>query len=127
MSDRPQVEQTKQKAEVVAREPQFMKGNDGAQTAPLCGLRARDFEAAVFDLDGVVTRTARLHAAAWKQLFDEYLRQVEAASGEPFRPFDADSDYRRYVDGKPRYEGVSGFLESRGIRLPYGRPNVSLR
>ena len=92
------------------------------QTDPAHALRARDFEAAVFDLDGVVTRTARVHAAAWKELFDAYLEQVSAGSGEPFRPFDADEDYRLYVDGKPRYEGVRSFLESRGIRLPYGDP-----
>jgi alpha,alpha-trehalase len=79
-------------------------------------------DAAVFDLDGVVTFTARVHAAAWKELFDSYLRSREQRLGEPFRPFDADSDYRAYVDGRPRYEGVRVFLESRGIHLPYGTP-----
>ena len=63
-------------------------------------------DAAVFDLDGVVTFTAKVHAAAWKQLFDEYLRGREQRFGEPFRPFDADADYRAYVDGKPRYDRV---------------------
>ncbi len=85
-------------------------------------LRIEDFDAAVFDLDGVVTRTARVHAASWKHLFDEYLRQHAERSEEPFRPFDVESDYRHYVDGKPRYEGVASFLESRGITLPYGDP-----
>jgi trehalose 6-phosphate phosphatase len=78
------------------------------------------FPAAIFDLDGVVTRTARLHAAAWKRLFDEYLRARSERTGEPFVPFDAHGDYLSYVDGKPRYEGVKDFLEARGITLPFG-------
>jgi trehalose 6-phosphate phosphatase len=82
-------------------------------------------EAAVFDLDGVVTFTARVHAAAWKELFDEYLRSREQRFGEPFRPFDADTDYRAFVDGRPRYEGVRIFLESRDIYIPYGSPSDS--
>jgi alpha,alpha-trehalase len=79
-------------------------------------------EAVIFDLDGVVTRTAEVHAEAWKQLFDGYLAARARRSGEPFRPFDRSSDYRRFVDGKPRYEGVASFLESRGIELPFGSP-----
>lgn len=79
-------------------------------------------EAAVFDLDGVVTFTARVHAAAWKELFDGYMRERSERTGEPFRPFDAGRDYREYVDGKPRYDGVRSFLESRGIHLPEGTP-----
>jgi beta-phosphoglucomutase family hydrolase len=67
--------------------------------------------ALLFDLDGVLTQTAKVHSAAWKKMFDEYLRERE---GEDFRPFD-DRDYERYVDGKPRYDGVRSFLESRGI------------
>lgn len=82
----------------------------------------RTIDAVIFDLDGVVTRTARLHAAAWKRLFDDYLAQRAAQRGKPFQPFDADEDYRRFVDGKPRYEGVRSFLKSRGIALPYGDP-----
>ena len=78
------------------------------------------FDAVLFDLDGVVTRTADVHAAAWKTLFDEVLRR--RAGGDAFVPFDASDDYRRYVDGKPRYDGVRSFLASRGIELPYGRP-----
>jgi alpha,alpha-trehalase len=79
-------------------------------------------EAVIFDLDGVVTRTAELHAQAWKQLFDEYLEARARRLGEPFRPFDPASDYRRFVDGRPRYEGVVSFLRSRGIELPFGSP-----
>lgn len=82
----------------------------------------RLFDAAIFDLDGVVTQTAHVHAAAWKRLFDEYLHTRSQEMEGEFRPFDADEDYRRYVDGKPRYEGVKSFLESRNIRLPYGDP-----
>jgi len=81
------------------------------------------FDAAVFDLDGVITKTASIHAAAWKELFDDYLRARAERSGEPFRPFDAEQDYLRYVDGKPRSEGVKSFLESRGIDLPFGHPD----
>ena len=80
-------------------------------------------DAVIFDMDGVVTDTARTHAAAWKHLFDEYLRERADRSGEPFHPFDADADYLRYVDGKPRYDGVESFLKSRGISLPYGGPD----
>ena len=74
------------------------------------------FDAVVFDLDGVITRTARVHAAAWKALFDEY----REASGGRWEPFDTDTDYPRHVDGKPRLDGVRGFLESRGLDLPEG-------
>jgi alpha,alpha-trehalase len=77
-------------------------------------------DAVVFDLDGVITFTARVHFAAWKEMFDEFLR--EHASGE--RKFD-ENDYRAYVDGKPRYDGVLSFLQSRKIQLPYGDPSDS--
>lgn len=80
--------------------------------------------AAVFDLDGVVTFTARVHATAWKELFDTYLRSLEARYGRPFRGFESD-DYRLYVDGRPRYDGVQTFLRSRGISLPYGTSSDS--
>ena len=80
-------------------------------------------EAMVFDLDGVITFTARVHAAAWKQLFDEYLKRRSEQLGEAFRPFDIEHDYLTYVDGKPRYEGVASFLASRGITMPYGNPS----
>ncbi len=77
----------------------------------------------IFDMDGVVTKTASVHAAAWKRLFDDYLRERAAHDGKPFQPFDADAEYRHYVDGKPRYDGVTSFLESRGISLPFGDPD----
>jgi beta-phosphoglucomutase family hydrolase len=78
-------------------------------------------DAVVFDTDGVLTDTASVHAAAWKRLFDEYLRQRAARLGEPFRPFEQ-RDYLLHVDGKPRYDGVAAFLASRGITLPWGDP-----
>jgi beta-phosphoglucomutase family hydrolase len=76
--------------------------------------------ACLFDLDGVLTKTATVHAAAWKQMFDDYLRQRAQRTGEPFVAFDSDSDYGEYVDGKPRYDGVRSFLASREIELPEG-------
>jgi beta-phosphoglucomutase family hydrolase len=76
--------------------------------------------ACLFDLDGVLTQTATVHAEAWKQMFDGYLRQRAARIDEEFVPFDAVSDYAEYVDGKPRYDGVRSFLASRGIELPEG-------
>jgi len=79
------------------------------------------FEAAVFDLDGVLTETAAVHAQAWKQLFDEVLASEAAASGKVFQPFDANSDYLAYVDGRPRGDGVRTFLAARGITLPEGQ------
>jgi HAD superfamily hydrolase (TIGR01509 family) len=89
-------------------------------TGALVTLSPRDFDAALFDLDGVLTPTASVHAAAWKRLFDDALRELAAARGERFVPFDIDTDYRRYVDGRPRYDGVRAFLESRHIDLPEG-------
>jgi beta-phosphoglucomutase family hydrolase len=79
-----------------------------------------DVTACLFDLDGVLTQTAKVHAAAWKQTFDEYLRQRAEQRGEKFVPFDKVADYDEYVDGKPRYDGVRSFLKSRGIELPEG-------
>lgn len=81
------------------------------------------FRAFLFDMDGVVTRTARVHAAAWKRMFDEYLSQRAKATGKPFVPFNSRTDYQRYVDGKPRQEGAESFLRSRGIDLPMGSLN----
>src|SRR5919204_4107430 len=78
--------------------------------------------AVVFDTDGVLTDTASVHAAAWKRLFDRYLRERSERLGLPFRPFEHD-DYLRFVDGKPRYDGVASFLASRGIALPEGTPD----
>lgn len=80
----------------------------------------QDFEATIFDLDGVVTDSAKVHAAAWKRLFDAYLDHRKANGMEPFAPFDIDTDYRLYVDGKPRLDGARSFLDARGISLPEG-------
>lgn len=76
--------------------------------------------ACLFDLDGVLTKTATVHAAAWKEAFDDFLRRRARADGSPFVAFDAVADYDEYVDGKPRDDGVRSFLESRGIELPDG-------
>lgn len=81
------------------------------------------FDAVIFDLDGVITRTALVHSAAWKKMFDAYLREREAKYGDPFREFTQKDDYLPYVDGKPRYKGVESFLASRGISIPYGDPD----
>jgi beta-phosphoglucomutase family hydrolase len=77
----------------------------------------------LFDLDGVLTKTAKIHALAWKEMFDNYLRGRADRSGEPFQPFDLVHDYDEYVDGKPRTDGVRDFLASRGIHLPDGTPD----
>jgi beta-phosphoglucomutase family hydrolase len=76
--------------------------------------------ACLFDLDGVLTQTARVHAAAWKEMFDEYLKRRAERTGEAFRPFDEAHDYDEYVDGRPRSDGVRAFLGSRAIELPEG-------
>jgi beta-phosphoglucomutase family hydrolase/RpiB/LacA/LacB family sugar-phosphate isomerase len=86
-------------------------------------LIARDrYDAVLFDMDGVITDTATIHAAAWKTTFDEYLKRWSALNKVPFRPFDITADYKLHVDGKPRYDGVRDFLKSRGIELPEGAP-----
>jgi beta-phosphoglucomutase family hydrolase len=78
------------------------------------------YDAVLLDLDGVITDTANLHAACWKRMFDEYLQKRATQRSETFRPFDIAADYRLYVDGKPRFDGVRDFLISRGIELPEG-------
>ncbi|MGC4804696.1 beta-phosphoglucomutase family hydrolase [Micromonospora sp. DT233] len=88
----------------------------------MLGLPA-DVTACLFDLDGVLTQTARVHNAAWAQTFDIFLKRHAEATGEPFRPFDPGPDYNRYVDGRPRADGVRSFLASRGITLPEGSPD----
>jgi beta-phosphoglucomutase family hydrolase len=80
------------------------------------------FDAFLFDLDGVITRTAGLHASAWKKLFDDYLAAETERTGSPFVPFDIVTDYRAHVDGKPRHAGIRDFFASRGIRLRDGTP-----
>jgi beta-phosphoglucomutase family hydrolase len=77
----------------------------------------------LFDLDGVLTQTATVHDAAWKEMFDDFLRKRAQATGEKFVPFDSVRDYDDYVDGKPREEGTESFLASRGIHLPAGQPD----
>jgi beta-phosphoglucomutase family hydrolase len=77
----------------------------------------------LFDMDGVLTRTATVHAAAWKSAFDEFLRGWADRTGNPFVPFDAVADYDRYVDGKKRLDGTRSFLSTRGITLPEGSPD----
>jgi beta-phosphoglucomutase family hydrolase len=74
----------------------------------------------LFDLDGVITQTAKVHAAAWQEMFDDYLRERASRTGETFVPFDPVADYDEYVDGKPRADGTRSFLEARGIELPEG-------
>jgi beta-phosphoglucomutase family hydrolase len=76
--------------------------------------------ACLFDMDGVITQTAKVHDAAWKEMFDDFLRSWSTSHNVPFVPFDPVSDYDQYVDGKPRLEGTASFLESRGIELPMG-------
>jgi beta-phosphoglucomutase family hydrolase len=79
--------------------------------------------ACLFDLDGVLTQTAKIHAQAWKEMFDDFLREWSERTGEPFDDFDRPTDYDEYVDGKPRLDGVRSFLQSRGIELPMGAPH----
>ena len=74
----------------------------------------------LFDLDGVLTKTAKVHDAAWKEMFDDFLRDRSRRTGQPFVPFDPVKDYDEYVDGKPREDGTRAFLASRGIDLPEG-------
>jgi beta-phosphoglucomutase family hydrolase len=95
----------------------FVPGNAQQLGLP-SGIRA-----CLFDLDGVLTQTAKVHAAAWKQMFDAYLQERAKRTGEKFVPFDPVADYDQYVDGKPRYDGVRSFLASRGIELPEGDPS----
>ncbi|MDD3961748.1 MAG: beta-phosphoglucomutase family hydrolase [Bacteroidales bacterium] len=80
------------------------------------------FKAVIFDLDGVITQTAKIHSSAWKRMFDEFLQDYSQNHPIPFRPFSHEEDYLPFVDGKPRYKGVASFLESRNIKLPYGTP-----
>jgi trehalose 6-phosphate phosphatase len=93
-------------------------------TAAAAALPAalRGLDALLFDLDGVVTRTAAVHAEAWKRLFDEHLAAREARGEPAVAPFDPGEDYRAHVDGRPREDGVRGFLAARGIVLPEGEP-----
>jgi beta-phosphoglucomutase family hydrolase len=86
------------------------------------GVTWGKYDAVLFDLDGVLTDTAGVHADCWKRTFDEFLSRWADRAGHPFQPFDIESDYRLYVDGKRRYDGVRDFLHSRAIDLPEGSP-----
>jgi alpha,alpha-trehalase len=88
----------------------------------MSALALDGLDAVVFDTDGVLTDTASVHAAAWKRLFDEYLALRTSRGQEPFRPYE-EADYLRFIDGRPRYDGVAGFLASRGLELPWGAPS----
>ena len=83
------------------------------------------FDAVIFDLDGVITQSAKIHAKAWKEMFDDYLSVRSKKEGVHYDPFNIKKDYDDYVDGKPRYDGVKSFLQARGIKLPYGSPEDS--
>ncbi|MCB2263166.1 MAG: trehalose-phosphatase [Candidatus Thiosymbion ectosymbiont of Robbea hypermnestra] len=91
--------------------------------APELAISREEIDAALFNLDGVVTRIARLQTSAWKRLFDAYLRERSSREGEDYRYFDILHDYRRYVDGRPRYQAVKHFLLARHIDLPRGDPD----
>lgn len=103
----------------------LVPSSTGGSQAAVAGtekvLNPDRFDAVLFDLDGVLTSTAKIHAACWRQTFDEFLRARANCRHEPFRPFTRD-DYRQFVDGKPRYDGVRSFLTSRGITLTEGTP-----
>jgi alpha,alpha-trehalase len=94
---------------------------ESSSESPEVVLSRRQLDAALFDLDGVVTRTAQVHAAAWERLFNAFLEARALARGEPFQPFTPE-DYQQYVDGRPRLDGIRCFLESRGLSLPEGSP-----
>jgi beta-phosphoglucomutase family hydrolase len=96
--------------------PRWIGAYGRTKTANITLNRTSEFDAVIFDMDGVITDTASVHAAAWKETFDTYLR----GRGQPFMEFTA-ADYLAYVDGRPRYKGVQAFLDSRGIRLEFGR------
>ncbi|HEX5495236.1 MAG TPA: HAD-IA family hydrolase [Mycobacteriales bacterium] len=100
--------------------PGAVPGVRAAAVPPVIDLNRMD--GAVFDIDGVVTDTARVHAAAWKRTFDSVLRRNARRIGKPMKPFDLRADYLRYVDGRPRLDGLRGFLAARGIVLPEGKP-----
>jgi len=101
-------------------EPDFFYRED---PMPSTAITESRFHAVLFDLDGVVTETAKVHAACWKKVFDDFLREYARQADRLFIPFDIISDYNRYVDGKLRQEGVRSFLESRGIHLHDGGPD----
>ena len=86
-------------------------------------LFERHIQALILDLDGVITQTAQVHAQAWKKMFDAYLSKRAVKDGKVYQPLEIETDYRQYIDGIPRYDGVRNFLTSRGIILPEGQPD----
>lgn len=97
--------------------------NQHQKVQALATIPMHSFCAVIFDMDGVVTRTASVHSLAWTNMFNEYLRHREQTQGEPFREFTHTTDYLPYVDGRPRYQGIEAFLKSRAIALPFGTPD----
>jgi beta-phosphoglucomutase family hydrolase len=104
----------------MAKEWTQPRGTVGGEAAAIVRGAPAGIVAFLFDLDGVLTQTAKVHAAAWKEMFDAFLRKRAETSGESFVPFEIAADYGPYVDGKLREDGVRGFLTSRGIELPEG-------
>jgi beta-phosphoglucomutase family hydrolase len=96
--------------------------NDSNVKSP-SSVDATSYKAWLFDMDGVLTQTALVHAAAWKQAFDEFLAEESKRTGTTYQPFDSEADYEKYVDGEPRADGVRNFLAARGITLPEGNDN----
>jgi beta-phosphoglucomutase family hydrolase len=99
----------------------FSQPDEASMSADSPAITSRMHDAVLFDLDGVLTRTASIHARCWKHMFDEFLGARSACEGEDHRPFDLEADYKLHVDGKPRDDGVRDFLRSRGIELPDGQ------
>ena len=91
---------------------------------PPASITKTRFDAVLFDLDGVITETAKIHASSWKKMFDDFLSDHARKTGQVFIPFDIADDYNQYVDGKLRQDGVSSFLQSRRIHLPLGGPDA---
>src|SRR6476661_3402015 len=118
----PQTRRARHNARRMAPQKQGLTAAQAGRTSRTSNLdiSPERYDAVLFDLDGVLTSTADIHASAWKRMFDDYLQQRAENRGEPFVPFEIDTDYKLYVDGRPRYEGVQTFLESRGIKLPRG-------
>lgn len=84
---------------------------------------AENYQGLIFDLDGVITQTAKVHAKAWKKMFDEFLSRLSDEEDTEYEPLDIETDYPKYIDGIPRYDGVREFLKSRDIELPEGEPS----
>jgi beta-phosphoglucomutase family hydrolase len=99
-----------------------MTSSDSDATNP-ASIDPSAYAAWLFDMDGVLTQTALVHAAAWKQAFDQFLAEESKRTGTTYAPFDAEADYEKYVDGEPRADGVRKFLAARGITLPEGSDN----